>query len=444
MFLSALLFSFSPSFAALPAPSQLRQRMRERAEIIRSAGIRRKSANDTGTAAYFLGIPTASLPTDIRVADQFRQARISYELWSGYFWPNFRGGLGYRHTDPSFPRDNWAAARDYVTRRPSTQAGVFYLSPSEKYDTIMGVSPEENGSLTRHQWRMGEAEHRSTGTVATWQGICNGWAAAAVNFPNPVRSITFPTRQGPITLTPDDVRALGSLLYFNGKFESVYAGFRCNTNEPDTDRLGRVLTPECFDVNPADWHLIATQHLGQLRQPFIMDAMNSSQVWNKPVVGYSFNYFDIGNNNTSQDFRQVLRPISEAARYRRGPHRGPRTAWVVGVSMDVTHMDGTGPGESSAQTKVVRYIYDLELDAQYRIIGGEWISEAHPDFLWRPKYTTRLPETDGDSLTATLNPWEAASSTAWRGPALRANGHGAPLTKFIKYIFDYTGYSGAF
>ena len=30
------------------------------------------------------------------------------------------------------------------------------------------------------------------------------------------------------------------------------------------------------------------------------------------------------------------------------------------------------------------YSYDLELNAEKEIIGGEWYGNRHPDFLWTP------------------------------------------------------------
>ena len=30
-------------------------------------------------------------------------------------------------------------------------------------------------------------------------------------------------------------------------------------------------------------------------------------------------------------------------------------------------------------------VYDLELDDDMNIVGGEWMENAHPDFLWVPQ-----------------------------------------------------------
>ena len=36
----------------------------------------------------------------------------------------------------------------------------------------------------------------------------------------------------------------------------------------------------------------------------------------------------------------------------------------------------------------VTYRYDLELDNDLNIVGGEWYTNAHPDFLWTPAHNT--------------------------------------------------------
>jgi Transglutaminase elicitor len=54
-------------------------------------------------------------------------------------------------------------------------------------------------------------------------------------------------------------------------------------------------------------------------------------------------------------------------------------------AMDVMYPIEIEPGVNrvfDAPTKTVRYIYDLELDSNRKVIGGEWYTIAHPTFLW--------------------------------------------------------------
>jgi hypothetical protein len=60
----------------------------------------------------------------------------------------------------------------------------------------------------------------------------------------------------------------------------------------------------------------------------------------------------------------------------------------------------------------VTYHYDLELDERDNIVGGEWHSSVHPDFLWLPEKGARALS-QGDQWLLSQN-----DSSEWdlRGP----------------------------
>lgn len=432
---------FSTLAHAEISAEHLQDKLQRRSAIIAAAKPKysaNKEASNLSAPAYFLASDAGFLVTDVYSLERYKTVLSSSMMWTGFFWPNYLGGLGFRYQDTNFPRHDWGRARDYVRAQPSTATPNELLSPAEKYDLVMGVSPEEEGSLTSRQWLLGQDEYQRTGSVEKWQGICHGWAPAAINLPVPRRSVVFPTRRGSITFTPEDIKALGSLLYANGRYESSYTGVRCNSNTPERDRSGRVLTAECFDINPADWHIILTHHLGIGKRPFVIDIVNSTEVWNKPVIGYNYTYLNIRNDVSCNTIRAAVVPIEEARGLRLGTYRNPNTVYVLGINMTITYLDGGFVRNNMNNAKDMQLIYDLELDGNYRIIGGEWRSEIHPDFAWKPRFAT-LPTTEGDAQTLTLRPWEAAMNPAWRSAALSSATHNAPLTKFVKYLFDTSG-----
>lgn len=435
---TAMLLALSIPFAH--AESLTDVKMRERAAIIgaarphaRAAMPGLKSVNNPYTPAYFLGADINDLQLNMQALAPFPGVDISENYWSGYYWPNYVGGLGFRYNDRYFPKGKYGKSRRYIRSKPSSTIPNSLLSPSEKYDIVMGISPEEASSLTSRQWTLGKAEFEETGKVETWQGICNGWAAAAINFPAPKHSVAVPSSRGDIVFEPEDIKALGSLLYATGKFESVFNGFRCFTDEPDRGDNDRVLTPECFDINPADWHLIVTHRLGMMKQPFIIDYVNSKEVWNKPVVGYSLRYFDIKSRGRKSDsYRDIIRPAKKVRIFR--SYRNPKSAYIVGVHMSTKLLFGANEDSRVGQTfKTVEYSYLLELDEAHNIIGGEWISKSHPDFAWMPK-SMYLPATDGDTAVLGLDVSQVGPS--WREAALQGIGHGAPLGKFVLNLFS--------
>lgn len=416
------------------AETLLETKMKERSAIMKLARPHKsslKSENNPYTPAYFLEADINNFQTSMDVLARYSGVDISAPYWSGYYWPNYVGGLAFRYNDPYFPKGKYGKSRSYIAKKPSAQIKNDLLSPSEKYDIVMGISPEEPGSLTSRQWNLGKDEFAETGKIETWQGICNGWAAAAINFPSPKHPVTVASPRGDITFQEEDIKALGSLLYAAGKFESVFNGFRCFTDEPERDG-DRVLTPECFDINPADWHLIVTHRLGMAHQPFIIDYVNSKEVWNKPVVGYSLRYFDIkSRGRVTNDFREVVRPSKIVKIFRK--YRNPKSAYILGVHMTTKLLFGANEDSHVGQTfKTVEYSYLLELDEQLRIIGGEWITEKHPDFAWYPK-TFYGPTTDGDTAVQELDP--NAPDASWREGAMQALQHGSPLGRFVLNLF---------
>src|SRR5439155_1542285 len=54
--------------------------------------------------------------------------------------------------------------------------------------------------------------------------------------------------------------------------------------------------------------------------------------------------------------------------------------WVVEIAP--SHQPRTGPADDA--TSGARYMYDLELDANGNLLGGEWYQNQHPDFVWTP------------------------------------------------------------
>lgn len=58
-----------------------------------------------------------------------------------------------------------------------------------------------------------------------------------------------------------------------------------------------------------------------------------------------------------------------------------RVGYVLETSAD-------GEPDDSPKYDAIRWVeyrYDLELNSQGQVIGGEWYSQIHPDFIWTPK-----------------------------------------------------------
>jgi Transglutaminase elicitor len=77
-------------------------------------------------------------------------------------------------------------------------------------------------------------------------------------------------------------------------------------------------------------------------------------------------------------------------------------------------------------------MYDLELNNKGQIVGGEWYTNKHPDFLWLPPADSRA-ESYGDSgLKGSWTPGKTLPAF-WRDIAVKtATKHGQPLAAIIE------------
>src|SRR5207245_2002266 len=121
-------------------------------------------------------------------------------------------------------------------------------SPAEKYDLTVD---DESFTLTNEQKSEGKSQLQPNGDVEEWMGICHGWALASISVPKPMRSVDYAGTKW----FPQDIRALASLSWANGRSDFAMLGGRCQAKKPETYPNGRLSQEECFDTSPATFHL---------------------------------------------------------------------------------------------------------------------------------------------------------------------------------------------
>ena len=363
--------------------------------------------------------------------------------WSDDYWPFYKGVIAARYADPYFPGSrDWSVNRNYIRDNPVSEAlynrsGVDLLSPAEKYELLIGDS---YGNLSTNLWDKGAAYYNSTGRVETWMGICEGWAPASFMYSRPAAAVTLPAADGRtwVKFYPSDIKALASLMWASGSPYVRFIGGRCEVRHPYTDAAGRVIAQECFDTNPGTWHLAITNQLGRFNRSFVMDATYDYEVWNQPVVGYTYSYF---NPQTTVHGTLANSKIPVRS-YTHDPFPSYRSRYavsIVGIVMDVTYVEENKPshlnedGPVNDILRTVRYHYDLELDGNGRIIGGEWYTNRHPDFLWTPPPGSR-PSSIAEGYATGY--WDARGPIPWEwtGAAQQAAANGQPLEKIVSAL----------
>ncbi|OFZ18538.1 MAG: hypothetical protein A2Z20_08705 [Bdellovibrionales bacterium RBG_16_40_8] len=340
------------------------------------------------------------------IDEKMRSGEVSVQPWSGDYWPIRSGGIARRYLDSNFPdlttRDSWLDAFNYFQANAPDKTEDKFLAPSEKYDLLVD---DKNFSLTKANWAEGKQYNDRYGEVEKWMGYCHGWAPASFMEPRPTHKITVKSHAADsdkeIEFLPDDVKALASLKWANGinvtedylTGATRFLGNRCDDKEPKKDQeTGRIIEPGCFDLNPGTWHIVVTNQIARANRPLIIDASFDYEVWNQPVTGYSFSYFNPKTLKPTEDLAEATIDINDTEfvdKFKKF-RNNPNAVQLVGVKMYVEYVVETSPrnraedspARDSHQTAV--YHYDLELDSRGRIIGGEWYQNKHPDFIWMP------------------------------------------------------------
>ncbi|MCI5133311.1 MAG: hypothetical protein D3904_17805, partial [Candidatus Electrothrix sp. EH2] len=272
------------------------------------------------------------------------KARLEAQPWSDDYWAIYLGMLGKRYADSRFPHSrDWKANYDYIQNNPALHIvesndsdAVSRLSPSEKYDILVG---DTNMTLTAKMWEAGRQYYARDGHVEPWMGLCHGWAPAAYMLPRPAATATVMAADGKTFLTfyPSDIKALSTLLWAKIQTASRFIGGRCNERNPVVDpQSGRMLAQNCFDTNPGTWHLAVVNQIGVSRRSMVMDATYDYEVWNQPVVGYKYRYFNPQNGSYARSLTEasVLKTGFDKDRFNK--YRDPETETIVGIAMDIS------------------------------------------------------------------------------------------------------------
>lgn len=298
--------------------------------------------------------------------------------WSGDYWATYQGGISYRWQINNGGSQNW---QDYLYQplapnqaQSLSSAQLNQLSPAEKYDLYVGRT---DFPLTRsEQASMQSTAQQNGGRIPSWNGICHGWAAAATSEPQPGRVARVQLRDGrSLDFTNGDLQALISRAYSDfSTYQYAFIGGRCDSQSIQADQWGRPLDPACRDVNPGTFHLVLGEYIARRQQGFIADVQNDEQVWNQPVSGYRLSYSNL-RPYTGQDGS--------------GSFRAPGTAQLVDVIVQLDYVAETNPSATAHGNSFdsLRVSYQLELDRNGYVIGGEWTSKDRPDFLWQVRST---------------------------------------------------------
>jgi hypothetical protein len=235
--------------------------------------------------------------------------------------------------------------------------------------------------------------------------------------------VVLKTPQGqPIKFFPEDIKALGSLLYARAQNNVIFLGKRC------TGLSG------CDGTNPGAFHKALVNRVGAMKKTFIADASASKEVWNYPVKSYKMTYYNVFSEEDFTTAPAAIELFVKKNKFTKPNRRDDRTYAIVGVRAEVTFANMRvsnlleTDGKEQDQDLVKIYEYDLEIDRSYNILGGEWYGNM-PDFIWAPNDIT-YPLSTAEELETPVTAAQIAKA------AKISSKEGEPLALIVKQLFE--------
>ena len=353
--------------------------------------------DDTDNPLKFARLTGKPLTTKFGAAPLAAKLKDSTLAWSDTFWPSNRGGISYRwNAEPNPENFTYKFLTKAEVERMSVEE-LEKLSPAEKYDIFMGNYSFPMARKVRSMYSPKDS---------WWEGICHGWAPAAVLHSEPQR-VNIKNRDGVVVpFGATDVKGLLSFYYAHAKAEGyVRVGGRCKVpgkvpgEAYPEDRVQTMpRNPEaknCAGVNAGALHVVLTNMIGIQDKGFIADVDRFSDVWNQPVMGYESSVVGM----------RAPTPVEA----RNGAAKVAHMKMTMTYGDEVSLLDETEEEHFVSMDPITNtpaqsfnskaYEYTLELDAAGNIIGGEWISETRPDFLWLEKKHDRFSSAEGINMS---------------------------------------------
>jgi hypothetical protein len=352
------------------------------------------------------------------------EGQAAHSPWSGSSWSFNRGSTALRYKDPVWRKitesgslhqghiklfnkfklgidgfnGTWKDYRDdkFFGSLPRTVGKDSYLSPVEKYDALLD---DDYFGLTQFTWvklfEDFEVYENKNNNVPTYYGFCDGWALASSIHPKPIRPVTLysPFAKRSVTFDVPDIRALVSMFYQTyDRLEYTMLGTRCSKGY------------NCSIVNPGLFHMAVLNRIGHEKKPLLYDSAEDYEVWNKVMKSFDVQYFNPHNKVTTSRKGKDINKYKNAYA-REGFKRDINMTHTVGVELNIEVVRLRTKYDMQDIVSTYTYYYELELDRNNNIVGGEWLQDvgANPDFVWyaeKPDFD--VDEADGDQFPKTL------------------------------------------
>ncbi len=312
----------------------------------------------------------------------------------------------YKDADEAFEKD-------YELQGGLSVENALVLVKMGKYSNVTEAFPEAVDMAIEQS--KDYVKTKTSNFMAAWEGICNGWSTAAGTVPRPRKAVSFKLPNGKnLKFYPSDIRGLASLYWVNSFIQNnlvkdeqgnymrggtVSAGLRCNT-DVKTDSYGRLYDSEkdpfskqrdvrCAGVHPAKWHMGLVNIIGKQGRSFVVERKVGAPVDNHPMYGYEMKFF---NPKTGEDVSSAMEAVVDIDKNDQFQNlRHKDAVKIVGVETTMKYLNYLIPSrhnkssEDRDENVDKTMLYDLELNAEGEIVGGQWRAVK----VGTPKYETR-------------------------------------------------------
>lgn len=336
-----------------------------------------------------------------------------------------------------YPSLESAFRNSYVIKDTLSVKYSLDLVASGKYASVERAFPEalELAKLEGSNFVLVKKSSR----MQSWEGICNGWSTAAGLVSRPRKTATFNLPNGKkLNFYPEDIKGLVSQFWVNSNIQNevpasyidpqtkqptiqgtLIAGKRCGGNGVKEDLWGRLYNDvvnsftgkresPCAGVHPAVWHLGVVNLIGKQGRSLIVERKVGKAVDNHPMHKYRIRYFNPnrvsrefkpGSKKNKRSLEDVIVNIDDDDQFKQ--FRNPQARYIVGVEMKMSYLNYGRPkrkdfdSEEDDREVDKKMYYDLELDDNFNIVGGQWralksgtaskddrLNHKQPDFFW--------------------------------------------------------------
>ena len=297
------------------------------------------------------------------------EGTLSKEPWSGYYWAKEKGGVSYRWQTHEMHNYELLEKDAILTADAAT---IAKLSPAEKYDILVG---NYDFSFTHRIIAENDANE------AGWTGICHGWSPASDAYEEP--QSVFMTNPDGVTVAfgSSDVKAL--LSYYRAEVvRSPYPQHEWATTNRTlgTNCMnGNPAFAMCYDTNPGAFHVVLSNQIGMMNEGMNIDADPTYQRWNQPVYAYDSEIL-------------LERAASPSASESAVREVVVRTELEYTLEIEPQWVPALGTSEQT--TKVVTYLYTVELNSAGEVVGGQWLIDNNNRFVTLEEAYNYLIELD--------------------------------------------------